>query len=164
MQASLSKVLHLLRATTFEGWEREFRGEKLWAPFDLLTIRLPAHLLCPTVRVHQRLEVVAGGGVAVEIYAAGVLEDSVKFDHALRHHGQVGHHVVVAEEGAHGLEEVGELAGGVGYNILIGALRFKTPVPGVLEGGNLGGGLLACLFLEEDVVVSVGVEGRVEDR
>ena len=98
----------------------------------------------------------------MEVYAAGVLQDSVKFNHALRHHSQVGHHVVVAEEGAHGLEEVGELTGGVGYKILIGALRFKTPVPGVLEGGNLGGGLLACLFLEEDVVVGVGVEGRVK--
>ena len=111
---------------------------------------------------YQQLEVVAGGGVAMEVYAAGVLQDSVKFDHALRHHGQVGHHVVVAEEGAHGLEEVGELTGGVGYKILIGALRFKTPGPGVLEGGNLGGGLLACLLLEEDVVVGVGVEGRVK--
>ena len=88
----------------------------------------------------------------MEVYAAGVLQDSVKFNHALRHHSQVGHHVVVAEEGAHGLEGVGELTGSVGYTILIGALRFKTPVPGVLEGGNLGGGLLACLFPEEDVV------------
>ena len=134
----------------------------MWTPSDLLTIRLPAHLLCPTVRVHQQLEVVVGGGVAVEVYATCVLQDAVEFYHALGHHGQVGHHVVIAGEGTHGLEEVGELAGGVGYNILIGALRFKTPAPGVLEGGNLGGGLLACLFLEEDVVVGVGVEGRVE--
>ena len=103
----------------------------------------------------------AGGGVAVEVNAAGVLEDAVEFGHALGHHGEIGHHVVVAEEGAHGLEQVGELAGAVGYDILVGALGIEVPVPGVLEGGDLGGGLLAAFFLEEDVVVGVGVEGRV---
>ena len=60
------------------------------------------------------------------------------------------------------MEQVGELAGAVGYDILIGALGIEVPVPGVLEGGDLGSGLLAAFFLEEDVVVGVGVEGRVE--
>ena len=83
--------------------------------------------------------------------------------------GEVGHHVVVAEEGAHGLEEVGEFPGfkrgaGVGDDVLVGALGIEAPVPGVFEGGNLGGGLLAALFLEEDVVVGVGVEGRGRGR
>ena len=60
------------------------------------------------------------------------------------------------------MEQVWQLAGGVGYDVLIGTLGIKAPMPGVLEGGNLGGRLLAALFLEEDVVVGVGVEGRVE--
>ena len=95
----------------------------------------------------------------MQVDAAGVFQDAVELDHALGHHGEVGHHVVAAEEGAHGLKQVGELAGGVGHDVPIGVLGFGSPVPGVLEGGNLGGGLLAGLFLEQHVVVGVGVEG-----
>ena len=45
----------------------------------------------------------ACGGVAVEVYTAGGLEDAVQLDHALRHHREIRHHVVLAEEGAQGL-------------------------------------------------------------
>ena len=71
--------------------------------------------LVPKVRttkhgVQEQFQIVAGGGVAVEVDAAGVLEYPVKLDHTLGHHGEVGHHVVAgfanAEKGAHGLEEV----------------------------------------------------------
>ena len=41
-------------------------------------------------------------------------------------------------------------------------LGFDVPLPGVLEGVNLGAGLGAVLLGEEDVVVLAGVEGRVE--
>ena len=54
-------------------------------------------------------------------------------------HGEVGHHVVGAEKLAHCLEQVGEFTGGVGHDVLVGALGIKAPMPGVLEGGNLGG-------------------------
>ena len=37
-------------------------------------------------RVHQQFQVVAGGGVAVEVDAAGVFEDAVEFGHALGLH------------------------------------------------------------------------------
>ena len=37
-----------------------------------------------------------------------------------------------------------------------------VPLPGVLEGADLGGGAGAVLFGEEDVVVLAAVEGRVE--
>ena len=45
---------------------------------------------------------------------------------------------------------------------LEGALGLLGPLPGVGEGLDLGGGLLAGLLPEEDVVAGVGVEGRVE--
>ena len=45
---------------------------------------------------------------------------------------------------------------------LVGALGFLVPLPGVLEGLDLGTGAGAVLFGEEDVVVLAGVEGRVE--
>ena len=38
----------------------------------------------------------------------GGLEDAMELDHARGHHCEVGHHVVLAEECAHRLQEVGE--------------------------------------------------------
>ena len=104
----------------------------------------------------------AGGGVAVEVDAAGGFEDAVELDHALGHHGKVGHHVVLAEELAQGGEEAADLVGAAGDHVLEGGLGLPAPVPGVLEGGDLGGGFLAGALAEEDVVGGVGVEGRVE--
>ena len=46
--------------------------------------------------------------------------------------------------------------------LLVGALRLLGPLPGVGEGLDLGRGVFAGLFAEEDVVGSVGVKGRVE--
>ena len=43
-----------------------------------------------------------------------------------------------------------------------GAHGLVVPLPGVLEGVNLGARLGAVFFGEEDVVVLAGVEGRVE--
>jgi hypothetical protein len=57
---------------------------------------------------------------------------------------------------------------GVGYatalldDLFVGAGGFFVPLPGVLEGGDLGGGAATILFGEEDIVVLAGVEGRVE--
>jgi hypothetical protein len=47
-------------------------------------------------------------------------------------------------------------------DLFVAAGGFFVPLPGVLEGGDLGGGAGAVLFGEEDVVVLTGVEGRVE--
>ena len=48
--------------------------------------------------VQEQLEVVTCGGIAVKIDAAGGFEDTVEFDHALCHHGEVCHHVVLPKE------------------------------------------------------------------
>ena len=43
-----------------------------------------------------------------------------------------------------------------------GSAGVDVPLPGVFEGVNLGAGLGAVFFGEEDVVVLPRVEGRVE--
>ena len=63
---------------------------------------------------------------------------------------------------AHGLEQFAELVGSLGDDVLVGALGVESPVPGVVKGGDLGGGVLAGAFFEQDVVGGVGVERRVE--
>ena len=116
----------------------------------------------PEYGVHQQLEVVACGGVAVEVDAAGGLEDAVQFDHALRHYGEVCHHVVLPEEGAHGGEQFADLAALLRDDILICKLGLDAPAPCVVECCDLRRGLLAAALAEQDVVGGVGVEGRVE--
>ena len=111
--------------------------------------------------VHNELEVVAGGGVAVEVDGAGFFEDAAKLDEAWGHHGEVGEHVGAAEEGAEGSHGFGYAATAFD-DFLIGALGFEVPLPTVFEGGDLAGGAAAVLLGEEDVVVLTGVEGRVE--
>ena len=61
-----------------------------------------------------------------------------------------------------GGEEAADLVGAAGDHVLEGGLGLPAPVPGVLEGGDLGGGFLAGALAEEDVVGGVGVEGRVQ--
>jgi len=104
---------------------------------------------------------VAGGGVAVEVDGAGLLEDSAEFDEARGHHGEVGEHVCAAEEGSEGAHGFGDAATGLD-DLLVGERGLLVPLPCVLEGGDLGGGARAVLLGEEDVVVLAGVEGRVE--
>ena len=98
----------------------------------------------------------------MEVDAAGGLEDAMEFDHALRHHREVRHHVVLPEEGAHGGKQFADLAALLGYDILIGKLGLDAPAPCVVEGGDLRRRLLAAALAEEDIVRGVGVEGRVE--
>ena len=56
------------------------------------------------------------------------------------------------------------LRGPVVTSSLVHGLGFDAPLPGVLEGGDLRGGLLAALLLEKHVVAGVGVEGRDRGR
>jgi hypothetical protein len=53
------------------------------------------------------------------------------------------------------------VAGGIGQ-VGVGRLGRWTPVPGILEGQQLGIGGIARLVAEDDVVVAIRVEGRVE--
>ena len=85
------------------------------------------------------------------------------------HHGEVGEHVGASEEGTEGAHGVGDAASGFDgiasprfHYLVIGAGGFLVPLPGVFEGGDLGGRAGSVLFGEEDVVVLAGVEGRVE--
>ncbi len=61
-------------------------------------------------------------------------------------------------EGAHG---VGDAASALDDEFE-GTLGVDVPLPGVFEGVNLGAGVGAIFFGEEDVVVLPRVEGRVE--
>ena len=100
--------------------------------------------------------------VAVQVNAAGGFEDAMEFDEARGHHGEVSHHWGVFEEAVEGFHHLGHGDIGAGVNELIVKLGGVGPGPGVGEGVELGLAGLAGGLAEEDVVIGVGVERRVE--
>jgi hypothetical protein len=89
------------------------------------------------------------------------LQYPMQLHQAHRHHAQVGHHVVLAQEGAQGLDQVGQFPGSQGDHVVVGALGLLPP-PGIFAGGDLGRGFLAAFLGEQDALSGVGVEGRVQ--
>ena len=64
----------------------------------------------------------ARGGITMQINAPRGLQDPVQFHQAHGHHGEVGHHVVGAQEAPERLEEVGELPGAQGHHFVVRGL------------------------------------------
>ncbi len=98
----------------------------------------------------------------MEVERAGGLEDAVEGEEARGHHDEIGRHVVAPEkgdEGVHHLRHVGVRLVGEGGEFGLGLVR---PVPGVLEGFDLRLAGVALGGLEEEVVVALGIKGRVE--
>ena len=100
--------------------------------------------------------------VAMQIQAAGGFEDAMQFHQARSHHRQIRHHRRIFEERMQRLHHFHD--GGVRavvHKLGVG-LRGIRPIPGVGEGMELRLTRLAGRFAEEDVVIGVGIERRVE--
>jgi hypothetical protein len=126
-------------------------------PHDLIN-----EVISPKHPVEQQLEVMARGGVAVQVEATGGLQHPVQLNHADRHHGQVSHHVVVAEKGAHRTEQLKRVGVAAPHDLIESLFGLVVPVPCVLECLDLRIAVVAVRRLEQDVVVGIRVEGRVE--
>ena len=119
-------------------------------------------------RVEHELEVVAGSRVTVQIERPRWLEHPVELDQPDRHLHEVGHHLVLTDPGAQGGHDRADRSrhlAMVDRRIRQeGVVRLRTgsPVPRVVEGDDLGVTLPSRLVLEDDVVRSVRVEGRIE--
>ncbi len=86
--------------------------------------------------VHQRLEVVARGRVAVEVDRGGRLHHAPQLDEARRHHRQVRRHVVVAERFDERAQQPAYVVPAAGD--LVERVRgVRRPVPRVLERRDL---------------------------
>ena len=119
----------------------------------------------PKNRIQKNFQVMAGRRVAVQVQAAVGLQDAVQFHQAGRHHHQVGHNGVAADElaecGNHvlGRRRHRRVLDDVNFE---GALGFLGPLPSVGEGPDLRRRLLSRPLAEQHVVGGVGVEGRVQ--
>jgi hypothetical protein len=117
------------------------------------TRRIPLpHNLIPKVfrpenHIQHHLEVVAGGGVAVEVEAPRRFQHAVEFNQARRHHHEVGGEVVPAERIHKAFDEARQgFAGALQQEGLVGVF---APLPCVGEGFDLRLRGFARLFLEQ---------------
>jgi hypothetical protein len=116
----------------------------------------------PEHPVQQQLQIVARGRVAVQIQAAGRFQHAVELDQPRRHHREIRHHVVLTEKLLHRAEQVGDVGIAARHHLVKGLRGFRAIVPAILERLDLAVRGRALGRLEEDVVVGVGVERRVE--
>ena len=99
---------------------------------------------------------------AVEVERAGGFEDAVKLEQAVGHHGEVGHHVVLAEETAERLHHLGDVGVGRVDQFVELALGLFTPMPRVFKRRDLRLALVSLGRFEEEIVVALGIERWVE--
>ena len=126
-------------------------------PNDLI-----AEIISAENRIQQQLEVVAGGGVAVKVEAAGVLQHGTAGEQAGGHVDEVGAQAGLfahgegyeVDEGVEGLAQGGIVGGDEGQGLAL----FAGPFPGVVEDGGLGRALGIA------IVVTFGVKGRGRGR
>ena len=133
---------------------------------------LPDDLVSEVLRaedgIEQQPEIRTRRRVAVEIERACRLEDPVELDEANGHLDEVGHHLVLADPGSQCRDDRADLvrnaalvAGCVSQES-VRRLGARAPVPRVFEGEQLSVALAPRLILEDDVVVAVRVERRIE--
>ena len=104
----------------------------------------------------------ARGRIAVQIQAAGWFQHAVKLDQAHRHHRQIGHHVIVAEERSDRVEQIERLGVAAARDLIERLFGMVIPMPGVLERLDLRIGQHAGGRTKQDVIIGVRIERRVE--
>ena len=114
----------------------------------------------PEHGIGQHLQVVAGGGVAVQVEGAGGLQQPVQVFQALGHVGQVGEHAGRPEQPGQGHDGAMRRARYRGLEARQPLAGGRVPRPGVGECARLrtAGGAGGV----QQVVVGVGVERRVQ--
>jgi hypothetical protein len=62
----------------------------------------------------------------------------MKLHQSSRHHHQVGHHLVCADEVSERGDHLADARSGLGDKGLIGLFGGVAPMPGIVKGDNLG--------------------------
>ena len=78
-----------------------------------------------------------------------------------RHHDEICHHLVAAEKRAERFDHAADLIGFV-YEFVISFLGGEVPVPRVFERRDLRFAVAARFVAEQDVVISITIERRIE--
>ena len=116
----------------------------------------------PKHPIQHDFQVMAGRRVAVQVDTAGEFEHALQFDQPVTHHGEVGHHVVLAQEFAQREHHVGHVGAATGFDFMKLPACLLAPMPGILKCGDLRVALHALGRFEQQVVVALGIERRIE--
>lgn len=116
----------------------------------------------PEDRIHEDSQVMARCRIAVQVQAPLCPENPLKLHKAGRHHGEVGKHVVLAQLHSEGLHRSGKVGVRPLYDGLIGFGGLLVPMPGVCEDLYLSAGLGSILLFEENVVILIALERRIQ--
>ena len=98
----------------------------------------------------------------MEIEGAGGFEYAVEFEESVGHHGEIGHHVVLLQELSQGEHHLGNIRiRGVEEFVEL-ALGLLSPMPGVLEGGDLRVAFVSLRRFEEHGIIALRIKRRIE--
>lgn len=98
----------------------------------------------------------------MQIKSSRFSQDSVQFDQTFSHHHKIRHHLISTDELMQGTNHIGDARIAECDQIVISLFGVGVPVPGVLEGSDLGLSLLAAFVLKQNVIRAVRVERRIE--
>ncbi len=73
----------------------------------------------------------------MQMQTAGRLEHAMQFQQTVRHHHEIRHHVVLAEERAQRGHQLGDVGIRLVQDFVELALGLLAPMPGILERGDL---------------------------
>ena len=86
----------------------------------------------------------------------------MQLEQTVGHHREIGHHVVLAQKAAQGFHHFRHVGVRLMEEFVKFTLGLLVPMPGVLEGFNLRLAVVAARRFEEQIVVALGIERRVE--
>ncbi len=113
-------------------------------------------------RVEHDLEIMTRRRIAVQVQTTGWFQDAMQFHKSRRHHHQIRHHLVRANELTQRANHRGYALGRILHQIFVRMLRAFAPVPRVVKCFNLRVRFRAALVLEQHVVRTIRVERRIE--
>src|SRR5438876_12371376 len=102
------------------------------------------------------------GWVAMQIQAAGRVEDAMKFDEARRHHREIRHHRRMFQEAVERFHQLDDRDVRAVIDELVIRVGGIGPAPGIGEGVELRLAYLSAWLAKENVVIGVRVKRRIE--
>lgn len=84
-----------------------------------------------------------------------------QFHKARSHHHEISQHVAFTEECPECLKAIGNFSPRR-YDLRVNGFALPVPCPGIRKGLNLACGFAFVFFREEDVVIGIGIERRVQ--
>jgi hypothetical protein len=93
---------------------------------------------------------------------AGGFEDAMQLEQPVRHHREIGHHVVFAQKAAQGFHHFRHVGIRLVQQFIKFALGLLTPMPCVLKCFNVRLAFMSARRFEKNCVIAFGIKRRIE--